>query len=124
MTLDEIMKSLYFKKEAYFVDMFGKIKSNQTTLYGDRNNCSSRSHIEQWLAMNDLLNVAHFLNKDWTPHWEDTEEDKYTIVVDKGMPIPLKVNQPVGFVYFSCKKHAEKAIEIIGEKHLLQILMG
>ena len=124
MTLDEIMKSLYFKKEAYFVDMFGKIKSNQTTLYGDRNNCSSRSHIEQWLAMNDLLNVAHFLNKDWTPHWEDAKEEKYTIVVNKGMPIPLQVNQPVNFVYFSCKEHTEKAIEIIGEKHLLQILMG
>ena len=39
MTLDEIMKSLYYQKETYFLDIFGKIKHNRTTLYADRNNC-------------------------------------------------------------------------------------
>jgi len=121
MTLNEIMKSLYFKKEAYFVDMFGKIKSNQTTLYSDRNNCSSRSHIEQWLLINDLLNVAHFLNKGWLPSWKNEKENKYTIVIDKGVPIVLKVNQPINFVCFFCEENAKKAIAIIGEKQILQI---
>ena len=112
------MKSLYFKKEAYFVDMFGKIKSNQTTLYSDRNNCSSRQHIEQWLLINDLLNVACFLNNGWIPNWEDSKEEKYTIVIDDGIPRPLKINQAVAFVYFPCKETVEEAITIIGKEKL------
>ena len=124
MTLNEIMKSLYFKKETFFVDMFGKIKSNQTTLYSDRNNCSSLLHIERWLSMNDLLNVAHFLNNGWTPHWEDKNEKKYTIIIDNGIPIALQVTQPVSFVYFSCEENAQKAIEIVGGKQILHILRG
>ncbi len=124
MTLNEIMKSLYFKKEAYFVDMFGKIKSNQTTLYNDRNNCSSRSHIEQWLSMNDLLNVACFLNNGWKPNWENPEEDKYTIIINNGVPVFSKVNQPVSFVYFSSEEIAEKAISIIGKEQLQEIFQG
>jgi hypothetical protein len=115
------MKSLYFKKKAYFVDMFGKIKSNQTTLYNDRNNCSSLSHIEQWLSINDLLNVASFLNSGWTPNWDNVEEEKYIIVIENGTPLPLKVGNPVSFVYFSSEDNAKKAIEIMENKKLFQI---
>jgi hypothetical protein len=124
MTLNEIMKSLYFKKEAYFVDMFGKIKSNLTTLYSDRNNCSSRAHIEQWLSINDLLNVACFLNEGWTPNWKDTEEDKYIIMIENEIPRPLRVNNPVGFVYFASEEIANNAIAILGNEQLRQILQG
>ena len=124
MNLNEIMKSLYFKKEAYFVDMFGKIKSNQTTLYSDRNNCSSRSHIERWLLINDLLNIACFLNNGWIPNWENVEEEKYSIVVENKIPVPLKVNQPVGFVYFSSEENAKEAITIMDKEQLLQIFNG
>jgi hypothetical protein len=122
MTLNDIMKALYFRKKTYFVDMFGKIKSNHTTLYSDRNNCFSISHIEQWLSINDLLNVACFLNNGWTPNWNDLEENKYIIVIENGMPVPLKVNHPVSFVYFSSEATAKEAIEILGNKQLLQIL--
>jgi hypothetical protein len=118
------MKALYFKKEAYFVDMFGKIKSNRTTLYSDRNNCSSLTHIEQWLSINDLLNVAFFLNEGWIPDWKNTEEDKYVIVIESGKPLPFKVNNPVSFVYFSSEDIANKAIAILGDEPLRQILQG
>ncbi|MDR1459995.1 MAG: hypothetical protein LBI60_07250 [Bacteroidales bacterium] len=124
MTINDIMKSLYFKKEAYFVDMFGKIKSNQTTLYSDRNNCSSLLHIEQWLLINDLLNVACFLNQGWLPHWENIVEEKYIIVIENGTPVPSKVDNPVSFVYFSSEENTKEAIKIVGTKQLLQILQG
>lgn len=124
MTLNDIMKALYFKKETYFVDMFGKVKCNQTTLYNDRNNCSSREHIERWLLMNDLLNVARFLNKEWSPNWENDKEDKYILVIQNGNATPQKTEFPASFVYFSSKEIAQQAIEIMGNEQLVQILKG
>ena len=124
MTLQDIMKSLYFKKETYFVDMFGKIKCNQTTLYNDRNNCSSREHIERWLLMNDLLNVACFLNKDWHPNWDDDKEEKYIITIENKRAIPQKIEFPASFIYFPSAKTAQQAIDIMGKDQLIQILEG
>ena len=124
MTINEIMKLLYFKKEAYFVDMFGKIKCNQTTLYNDRNNCSSRLHVEKWLSINDLLNVAHFLNNGWTPDWNNMDEQKYILTIKDNIITIQQTNYPASFVYFCSEDTAQKAINIIGADNLTQILQG
>jgi len=120
--LEEIMHSLYFKKEAFFVDMFGKIKSIHTTLYNDRNNCTSKEHIDKWLAINDLLNVACFLNQNWQPDWENKKEQKYTFSIKEGNISIQKVKYPVSIVYFPSESLAQQAIDILGNEKLLQIL--
>ena len=120
-TLNEIMRELYYKKETFFVDMFGKIKSNQTTLYADRNNCRNRHHIEKWLAVNDLINIACYLNKDWQPDWNNTKEDKFIITLQDNQWQAQKVEQPMNFVYFKTKDIAEQAINIIGNDLLMTI---
>ncbi len=122
-TLNEIMKELYYKKETFFVDMFGKIKSNQTTLYADRNNCKNRQHIEKWLAMNDLINIACYLNKDWQPDWNNTKEDKFIITLRDAQWHAQKVEQPTSFVYFKTKDIADQAINIIGNDLLETIFI-
>ena len=124
MTMNEVMKLLYFKKEAYFLDMFGKIKCNKTTLYNDRNNCSSRFHIEKWLSINDLLNVAHFLNNGWTPDWSNDTEHKYILVVNNNNVVIQQANHPASFVYFFSEDTAQKAIDIMGVEKITQILQG
>ena len=123
MTLNDIMKSLYFKKEAYFVDMFGKVKCNKTTLYNDRNNCSSKEHIERWLSINDLLNVACFLNEGWIPNWENPKEEKFMIAIREGKATAQKTDFPTSFVYFSSEENTQKAIETVGEKELIRIFV-
>ena len=120
--LDEIMRSLYYKKEAFFVDMFGKVKSNQTTLYNDRNNCTSREHINKWLLINDLLNTAYFLNQDWKPDWENRDEEKYTFAVNGEDVDVQRVECPVSIVYFPTAELARQAVEVVGKEKLLQIL--
>ena len=124
MTLAEIMKSLYYKKDAYFLDMFGKIKHNQTTLYSDRNNCVSEKHIERWLCMNDLLNINVYLNDGWIPDWNNTKESKYIIRIEGEKLMVTQTDSPSAFTYFKSKDLAEKAINIIGEKALKKILLG
>ena len=121
-SIDEIMRSLYYKKEAFFVDMFGKVKSNQTTLYNDRNNCTSQEHIDKWLSINDLLNVSCFLNQNWHADWENKAEKKYALCV-KGEDIEIQeVEVPISIAYFPSIDSAQQAIDIIGKEKLLQIL--
>ena len=119
---DEIMRSLYYKKEAFFVDMFGKIKSNQTTLYNDRNNCTSLEHINKWLAINDLLNVSCFFNQNRQPDWENKAEKKYTFYLDGETVGIQQVENPVSIVYFPSEELAQQAIDAIGTEKLMQIL--
>lgn len=121
MTIDEIMKALYFKKQAYFLDMFGKVKCNRTTLYSDRNNCTNNKHIQKWLAINDLLNVATYFNASWVPDWANGEEKKYTIVRKNGVYVSQQVQEPVSIVYFSSEQDARCVIEVMGKTLLDEI---
>jgi hypothetical protein len=122
-SMDEIMRTLYYKKEVFFVDMFGKVKSNQTTLYNDRNNCTSLEHINKWLSINDLLNVACFLNQNWQPDWENKTEKKYTFNIVGEIVVIQQVENPISIVYFPSKDLAQQAIEIIGEEKLMRIFL-
>lgn len=124
MRLDEIMKSLYYKKEAYFIDMFGKVKHNQTTLYNDRNNCISATHIDRWLLINDLLNISAFLNEGWAPNWDKEEEEKYAIFMENNKVKIEKVKSPCSFTYFKSLSLAESAIEMLEERQIRKILLG
>lgn len=123
MSLNEIMQMLYFRKETYFIDIFGKIKHNQTTLYADRNNCHSVAHIEHWLSLNDLLNTSVCLNGQWQPDWENGEK-KYILCLQDGHPSVKAVSEPCHFVYFKSAETAQEAIEILGEKKIIEILQG
>ena len=120
--MDEIMRTLYYKKEAFFVDMFGKVKSNQTTLYSDRNNCTSLEHINKWLSINDLLNVACFLNQNWQPDWANKSEKKYTFGVTGENVTIQEVECPASIAYFPSITTAQQAFDILGKEKLMQIL--
>ena len=106
------------------MDIFGKIKRNQTTLYADRNNCRSEQHIQQWLLINDLLNVSAYLNGDWTPDWNDPSSEKHTLCVREGKVVPVAVSEPCHIVYFKDADTAAEALRILGEPALRQILSG
>lgn len=119
-SFDEIMKSLFYNKVAWYVDMFGKVKSNKTTLYMDRNNCTSQEHIEKWLCINDLINISKGLNGDWEVDWSDLNQVKFCLEVKRnGQIMPIKVTDiKFSFVYFKSEDVANNAISIIGTKKL------
>lgn len=121
-TFDEIMKSLFHNQTAWYVDMFGKIKSNKTTLYLDRNNCTSLEHIEKWLCINDLINIAKYLNKI-SEEKQIQSGIKYYIILDSNGNIEVKdTNHDFpSFVYFHTSEDAHKAINIIGKPKIEKI---
>jgi hypothetical protein len=123
-TFDQIMKELFYNKTAWFVDMFGKIKSNKTTLYLDRNNCTSNKHVEKWLCINDLMNIAHGLNESWEPNWNNDTEFKFYIVSTGQDFEVMKTNSiSQSFVYFKTEDLAKEAITILGNEKLMRIFV-
>lgn len=126
-TFEEIMKSLFYNKTAWYVDMFGKIKSNKTTLFADRNNCTSQQQIDKWLCLNDLMNIATYFNQGWTPDWNNALEEKYAIVADlseKGKFQVSKItDQTANFVVFKNKVDAQQTIEILGNVKLERVFL-
>lgn len=126
-TFDEIMKSLFYNKTAWYVDMFGKIKSNKTTLFADRNNCTSQQQIDKWLCINDLLNIATYFNQGWSPDWNNSLEAKYAIVADisenRQFMVSKITNETANFVVFKNEIDAQQAIEILGKDKLGRVFL-
>ena len=84
------------------------------------------NHLSKHLTIRQLLEVADYLNGDWKPDWNDETQYKYYILYDGRTETffidnRYYINQ--GIVCFSSKENAEKAIEIIGEKNLLNLYL-
>ena len=115
-----VSSKLFYNQDAYYLDLSGKIRFGTiTTSFKDLNNCTSRKQAEKLLAINQLMNVAKYLNGNWKPSWENDNERKYLIVLDKdnnkiGIDWNTFVNK--GIVHFKTKELAQKAIEILGEE--------
>ncbi len=126
-TFEEIMKSLFYNQIVWFVDMFGKIKSNRTTLYADRNNCTSQAHIDKWLCINDMINVSKFYNQDWTPDWNNRKEPKFAIAViniEEQLFGVIELTENIsGFTVFKTYKDAQKAMTTLGKEKLTLIFL-
>jgi hypothetical protein len=126
-TFDEVMKSLFYNNLAWYVDMFGKVKSNKTTLFADRNNCTSQSQVEKWLCINDLMNLAKYFNHDWVPDWTNSSEKKFTIVLTNVQELKfeaVEVSETIfGFVFFKSAESTLEAIDILGVRKLNLIFL-
>lgn len=65
------------------------------------------------------MNIAKYLNGDWKPDWENNNEKKYAMTLDKNnKAIWIECNYCVnkGMAYFKTEELAQKAIEILGEE--------
>ena len=83
------------------------------------------NHLSKHLTIRQLLEVADYLNGDWKPDWNDMNQVKYVISynVNKKIFIEGCYYTNYSIVCFSSRENAEKAIEIIGEKNLLNLYL-
>ena len=79
-------------------------------------------HLSKLITFRKLLEVADYLNGDWKPDWDNDTQYKY-IISYNGIKETFYIQScwyvTQGLVCFSSKENAEKAIDIIGEKNLL-----
>ena len=83
---------------------------------------TNANHLSKLITFRKLLEVANYLNGDWKPDWNNDTQYKY-IISYNGIKETLFIQScwyvTQGLVCFSSKENAEKAIDIIGEKNLL-----
>ena len=115
-----VSKKLFHNKEAYYITGNGKVIPGLITpFFADPTNCTSKKQAEKLLAINQLMNVAKYLNGNWNPNWEDDYEKKYAMVLDKNnkriwIRCFYSINR--GIAYFKTEELAQQAIEILGKE--------
>ena len=90
--------------------------------------CTNTDHLSKLIFIRKLLEVADYLNGDWKPDWNDMNQPKYIIsynIQTKNFFIQncWFVNDG-SMVCFSSIENAEKAIEILGEKNILNFYLN
>lgn len=85
---------------------------------------TNTDHLSKLITFRKLLEVANYLNGDWKPDWNDENQIKYFIYnINQKFYIEGYYYTNQGIVCFSSKENAEKAINIIGEKNLLNLYL-
>lgn len=119
LTYEDIAISLFNNKKTYFIDEYGEIKSVELegTATIDYTNCTSEKQAEKLLAINQLMNVAKYLNGSWKPNWTNDKECKYYICINSDQVIDIWHTDVIisNNIYFKSHKLAEQAIKILGE---------
>ena len=85
---------------------------------------TSNNHMKKILAINNLMLVAKYLNKNWVPDFNSCRQAKYYIAIsDNKLSIDrcYYVNKGAG-IFFGREELAQKAIEILGEETIKQAL--
>ena len=125
LTYEDVARELFSEDKGnavFYLDQYGEISESNVgladNLTNDPTNCTSHKQAEKLLAINKLLNVAKFLNKDWKPDWSDNDTSKWSIELDnrdnKLYPkFFLYSNHSI--VYFPNMETTEQAIQILGE---------
>lgn len=115
---DDVVRELFKVGDiAYYINCSFGVSVCPTGILGEHH-CKTRLQAEKLDAINKLMNVAKYLNGDWTPNWEDDEEEKWSIFINGGNNIVGVLNDD-GVdcsVYFKTLELAERAIDILGEK--------
>ena len=118
LTYKDIAKELFLYKECYFTDTNGKIKftSSLHLGYDQVNNFTSVKQAEKLLAINELMNVAKYLNDGWKPDWNNNEYKHYLFVYNNNtIGYSNCTSSSIGVIYFKTKKLAMQAVKILGE---------
>lgn len=134
LTYEDIVNHLFEDGYCYYDYMYGRIEENSCTPTMPMA-CTSQNQVRKLCAINQLLNIAKFLNKnedgtDWVPDYEgieDFDETFYGIGIDPDDKevIVFQVNPErlqTEMVYFRTEALGKQAIEILGEETIRMAL--
>ena len=121
LTYEDVAKNLFDYKKLYHIHGDGKIYEFIAVDEGAINpiNCTSQKQAEKLLAINQLMNVAKYLNGDWKPNWDKVDEKKYFIYTcprDCYISVKSATVHMSDIVYFKSEELAQQAIDILGEE--------
>lgn len=117
-TYENVAKALFEGKDVWRIGDLVINKYNRTGCWNYLTNCGSEKQAKKLYAINLLMNVAKYLNGDWTPNWEDSDEVKCYIHFYNRKYIDIDCSYQYNYclVYFKTIQLAQQAIEILGEE--------
>ena len=120
LTYEDVARELFEDKTTFYLNDIGGIQQIPCGRMYDRYNapvnCTSRRQAEKLLAINKLLNVAKFLNKDWKPDWSDDREKKFfPSLINNEIRIGYVMRDNSSPVYFRTEDLVKQAVVILGE---------
>lgn len=119
LTYSDVAEKLFKEKTVFYITNSGLIRFEPCSQIhcSEPNNCTSENQVKKLVAINKLMNVAKYLNGDWTPDWNDNKQDKYYLyLVHSNIYIYDITNMNNSIVYFKTWELAERAIKILGEE--------
>ena len=118
LTYEKIVDKLFQYEHHYYINTDGSIM--KTSLGWRLPNAAPTEHqLEKLLALNKLMNVAHYLNDGWEPDWNNGGQEKFYIYYNsavKTFNISANFYYNSGVIYFKSKEIAKQAIQILGEE--------
>lgn len=117
---DDIARKLFYNG-FYYIDGDGDVQCGvNNCCISDPNNCTSKKQGRKLLALNKLLNVAHFLNDGWRPTFNHATQNYYLVCVhESSIYSTVRVDYTTvhnsRLVYFKSRELAKQAFEILGE---------
>lgn len=118
LTYSDIAEKLFAFNGHYYINDDGRIMKTSTG-WQCPNVAPTEHQLKRLLAINKLMNVAHYLNDGWEPDWGDENAYKYYLYYNhKNKKIAIDCNRITQkpSVHFKSEKLIEQAIEILGEE--------
>nr|DAG90984.1 MAG TPA: hypothetical protein [Crassvirales sp.] len=114
---ENIAKELFENKDVWRISGLIINKYNRTGCWNYLTNCISEKQAKKLLAINQLMNVAKYLNGNWQPNWNNGNESKYYIRIrDNIIEITDANFNCSDIVYFKTYVFTQQAIDILGEE--------
>ena len=120
LTYKDVAVALFSGKTVYYPATLSGIGSTTMSprdeFIADSNNAGSVEQVKKLLALNKLINVAKYLNGDWKPKF-DNSEDTF-ILITSGDEIHTEKCRywNLGVPCFKSEELALQAVEILGEE--------
>lgn len=119
LTYEDIQNILCKTKERKYTICFAKYKNSIYDLspsYLDGfDKCTTKNQVLKLLAINKLMNVAKYLNGNWSPNWNSNEKKYYAYIEDGHIKILYYTSCHCGDIYFKSPELVCQAIKILGE---------
>lgn len=126
LTYDDVAKELFVDKTAFCFknnagDLFNcAIYSVETAIH--LSNSTSKEQLESLLALNQLANVAKYLNEGWKASFKNSMGKHCLYIEGTIIRVTCCYDANKGVIYFKTEELAKKAIEILGEEIIRKAL--